>query len=441
MVLESFRSSMKGCAGNPGMKILFLSQRFLLPMDTGGKIRTGKLLAQLSEANEITLVSNVESPKDDPYLPEMKKLCHRFVRVPWKETSKHSRFFLLRLLWQMISLYPVSVLNDYSSKLRQAVERECRDSKYDLMVCDFVQSALNVRNIKGLPVVLFQHNVESIILKRHVEQTKNVLAKLFWWLQWKKMHRFEGRACRSFDSVVAVSDLDAAEFVRLYAAKNVSTISTGIDTSHFAPLPDVSEEPNSLVFCGSMDWLPNEDAMIFFFREIMPLLGKGFPDLRLTIVGRNPSPSFRKLAKSYPGVTLTGWVDDTRPYIARSAIFIVPIRVGGGTRMKIYEGMAMSKAVVSTSTGAEGLSVAHGENVVLAETPEMFSREISRLLVDPVRRAKLGRVAREHVCSHFSWVKVAKEFQAVCESATLSPRGERRRDDLDGIASSLRSSQ
>ncbi len=169
------------------MNILFLSQRFLLPMDTGGKIRTGKILEQLSNKHAITLVSNFESPKDDDFLPEMNRFCSKFIPVFWKETPKDSVWFFMRLFFQMFSIYPVSVLNDTSSKLQQCLEAEHRTQVYDLVICDFVQSARNFKGIAGTPAILFQHNVESQIAKRHYAQAKGILGRCFWWLQWQKL--------------------------------------------------------------------------------------------------------------------------------------------------------------------------------------------------------------------------------------------------------------
>ncbi|MCP4348268.1 MAG: glycosyltransferase [Desulfobacterales bacterium] len=396
------------------MKILFLSQRFLLPMDTGGKIRTGNILEQLSQHHEITLISNVEEPKDSPYLPSIRKFCKTFISVPWKEIKKYSFLFFIRLFFQMFSIYPVNVRNDYSAKLRLAVEKEAASGNYDVAICDFVQSALMFRNIKGIPTVLFQHNVESEISKRHIRQSGNIIMKFFWFLQWKKMLWFEKKACKSFDKVIAVSEKDRQTFEELYTVNNVATIPTGVDIDYFAPVPDTDTENNSIVFCGSMDWLPNEDAVIFFIKEI---LTKIQPNITLTVVGRNPSPGLVKLVRDYPEVSLTGWVDDTRPYIARSSLFIVPIRIGGGTRMKIYEAMAMGKTVVSTTVGAEGLPVIDGENIIIEDDPSGFGKKITELLKSAEQREKIGTTACAYVRQHFAWERVAESFSTICQEA------------------------
>lgn len=384
-------------------------------MDAGGKIRTGKILERLSAANEITLVSNVESPKDDPHLSKVHSLCTKFVAVPWNEPAKYSLRFFFRLFFQMFSVYPVSVLNSNSKNLRIALEREHSTGKYDVALCDFVLSTPTFDNIRGMPTILFQHNVESVIAKRHAKQAGNLISRIFWLLQWKNMFSFEARACKSFNTVIAVSDQDADTFRRLYNLDNVVTIPTGVDTEYFKPDPNTSVDKNSLVFCGLLDWLPNEDAVVFFIKGILPVIRKKLDGIRFTVVGRNPSPRIVKAATNVPGIELTGWVDDIRPYIRRSALYVVPLRIGGGTRMKIFEAMAMGKTVISSSIGAEGLPVKNGENIIIEDDPVKFGEKIVHLLNDEEKRDKIGSCARTFVSRNFAWIHVAKDFSKICE--------------------------
>ncbi len=382
-------------------------------MDTGGKIRTGKILEQLAKINEITLISNVESPKDSPYLSEIQTLCTRFIPVSWKEIKKYSPLFFMRLFFQMFSLFPVSVLNDHSRALQLAVEDAHEKEKYDLVVCDFIQSALNFKNIGGTPSILFQHNVESQVCKRHFEGARGVISKLFWWLQWKKLFYFEKWICSKFTTVIAVSKQDRATFQSLYGLENVAEIPTGVDIDYYTPRAE-KIEANTLVFVGSMDWLPNEDAVIFFIHDILPSIKKTIPDIVLKVVGRNPSPRLKRILTRVSEVQLTGWVKDVRPYIAKAALYIVPIRIGGGTRMKIYEAMAMGKAILSTSIGAEGLSVKDGENIILKDGASGFSQEIISLLGQEERRKMIGQNASDFVRGNCTWPHVGEVFQEIC---------------------------
>jgi glycosyltransferase involved in cell wall biosynthesis len=169
-----------------------------------------------------------------------------------------------------------------------------------------------------------------------------------------------------------------------------------------------------------MDWLPNEDAMLFFCRDVLPLIRAGEPAVRLTIVGRTPTPAVRKLAED-AGVRVTGRVDDVRPYMKDAAVYIVPLRIGGGTRLKIFEAMAMGRAVVSTTVGAEGLPVTHGEHVVIADEPNTFARAVVHLMRDVERRRQLEAAARALVVARYDWSAVAGELESALERFALRP--------------------
>ena len=425
---------MTASAGNAKLKVLFFSQRFPYPLDTGGKIRTAKLLEKLKDVFDITLVSNMESAKDDPYLDQVKSLCAEFHPVPWRETTRYTLRFYLKLFRAMFSRYPFTVFSDYSRALEEKIEGLVASRRFDLLICDFLQPSLNFRNLHGRCTLLFQHNVESMIVKRHFEAAKDPVSRVFWWLQWAKMRRYERNACARFSAVIAVSDKDKEILEREFDGKNVSSIPTGVDTTYFTP----SQEPyerDTLVFTGSMDWLPNEDAILFFAREILPKIKTRIPGVKISIVGRSPSPHFIKTMREYPEIDVVGWVDDVRPMIKRHAAYIIPLRIGGGTRIKAYEAMAMGKAVISTSIGVEGLPLTPGVNVVIADDPESFARAVIGVLMDAVTRTRLEKEARAFVLQNVSWDKAADIFQEICRrvvakknvaphaAVTYEPRG------------------
>ena len=408
------------------LRVLFLSQRFLFPMDTGGKIRTGKILEQLKKKVSLTVISNVESPKDDAYIEDMAGLCDRFIPVPWIETQRYNLKFYAKLLKQSFSPFPISVLNDYSSALENAVLAELKESEYDLAICDFLQSTLNFREVSNIPTLLFQHNVEATITRRHLENARDPVSIVFWWLQHRKMFRHEGAMCRHFDGTIAVSEMDKQRIEEWFGANNVYDIPTGVDTEFFEPQENVTEK-KQLVFTGSMDWLPNEDAMLYFIEKIFPLILEKEPDTRLVIVGRRPTPNLKRLTDGRNDITITGWVEDTRPYMAESSVFIVPIRIGGGTRMKIYEALSMGKAMVSTSVGAEGLPLNHGEQILFADDEQGFAENVVKLLQNPKLRKRLGKTARQYVYENFRWEKVAEVFEDICERVANASEHSRRR--------------
>jgi sugar transferase (PEP-CTERM/EpsH1 system associated) len=397
------------------LRILFLSKRFLYPMDTGGQIRTGKILERLRNTLDITLISNVEIRRDSQHLSHMEALCAEFHGVPWKPIPKYTPRFYAALVAKMFCRYPVTVANDYSFDLERVLKDVLRRGRYDLLVCDYLQPSLNFREITGYPTLLFQHNVESMIFQRHCETAPNPLMRLFWWLQWRKMIRYEQEACRLFTGVLTVSERDKKIFEEHFGARRVFVVPTGVDTEYFRP-GDAPAEENTLVFTGSMDWLPNEDAILFFAEEILGRIKMRVPGVTLTLVGRNPSRRLLNRLRNHPEIRVTGWVKDIRPFVSRQCVYVVPLRIGGGTRIKVYEAMAMGKAVVSTPVGVEGLPVCNGEHVVLAEQPNDFADAVIALFQNRPRRDQIGRAAREFVEQHCNWERAAEAFQDACHS-------------------------
>jgi glycosyltransferase involved in cell wall biosynthesis len=192
----------------------------------------------------------------------------------------------------------------------------------------------------------------------------------------------------------------------------MTVISTGVDADYFHP-DNGNEQPNSLVFTGSMDWMPNEDGVRYFLHSILPLIRREIPEVTFTIVGRKPSEKLRAAAASESGVHVTGTVDDIRPYVREGAVYVVPLRIGSGTRLKIFEAMAMGKPIVSTTLGAEGLPISDGGDISIADQPAEFARKVCLLLRDPKERRRLGSAARQLVEQHYSWSAVAAEFNDV----------------------------
>jgi len=204
-----------------------------------------------------------------------------------------------------------------------------------------------------------------------------------------------------------------------YGAVSVFDVPTGVDTRFFRPGGNEKADPHNLVFTGSMDWLPNEDAIRYFTEQIMPRIKREIPGVTLTVVGRNPYPGLLELARNDSSIIVTGCVDDVRPYMERAAVYVVPLRIGGGTRLKIYEAMAMEKPIVSTTIGAEGLPVKDGVELLLADTAESFAATVLNVLNEPTLANDMGCRAAATVREQFGWEKVAERFGRICED-TLS---------------------
>ncbi|MGH9612549.1 MAG: glycosyltransferase, partial [Bryobacteraceae bacterium] len=266
-------------------------------------------------------------------------------------------------------------------------------------------------NVPNLPeCVLFEHNVESTIWQRRVEHAANPAARWYLGIQASRMLRYEGEVCRTARRVIAVSELDAERMRKQFQTPGEVAVPTGVDVEYFTP-PSPQPISSDLVFVGSMDWMPNSEGILWFVREVLPVIRGSRPGCSLTVVGRKPSEDILQLAKNDPHITVTGTVPDVRPYLWQSNVSIVPLRIGGGTRLKIYEAMAARSPVVSTTIGAEGLAVSGGEDIRLADTPESFARICIELLESQPARERLAQAAWDLVQSRCSWEAVSREFE------------------------------
>jgi sugar transferase (PEP-CTERM/EpsH1 system associated) len=400
--------------------ILWLKTELLHPVDKGGRIRTYNMLRALRRGHRVTyLTLDDGTAAPDAAERAVEEYCHELVRVPFAPPPKGTARFYADLAANVLSPLPYAVARYRSPAMRRAAEAAVARGGVDVVVCDFLAPSLNVPAGLGAPAVLFQHNVEAVIWERHARVAAHPVKKAYMREQWRRMLRHEAAECRRFDHVIAVSPQDAEVFRRDFGVRSVSDVPTGVDTDYFRPSGRAERRPHELVFTGSMDWLPNEDAILWFAAEVLPRVRARVPDATLAVVGRNPTAPVRALDGAN-GVTVTGSVPDVRPYLERGAAFVVPIRIGGGTRLKIYEAMAMERAVVSTAVGAEGLPVRDGVDALIADAPEAFADAVVALLTDPARAAAVGRAAAAMVRERFGWDAVTARFAADCEAAAAA---------------------
>jgi polysaccharide biosynthesis protein PslH len=395
------------------VRILWLKTELLHPVDKGGKIRSYNMLKALKRNSHITYLTLDDGTSDNTAHELATEYCHELVCIPHRRREKFTTGFYVELVLNLASALPYAIKKYESAEMRREIEQ--RVGRFDVLICDFLAPAVNVPRNLDCATVLFQHNVEAMIWKRHHEVQANAARKAYLFRQWRKMFDFEAKTCPRFDCVVAVSREDREVMQQQYHVENVYDVPTGVDTEFFRPSGTHVRKPHNLVFTGSMDWLPNEDAIRYFTEQIMPRIKREVPGVTLTVVGRNPYPGLVELSKRDPSVVVTGRVDDVRPFMEEAAVYIVPLRIGGGTRLKIYEGMAMEKAIVSTSIGAEGLPVVDGREIVLADTPESFADAVIKLIRDENLANEIGQRAAERVRAEFGWDTVADDFAAICE--------------------------
>ncbi|MGO9776851.1 MAG: glycosyltransferase [Terracidiphilus sp.] len=399
------------------MKILWVCPFFLHPTDRGAQIRTLGMLKELNKRHEIHYAAlndprNLEGPR------RSQEYSSRHFFAEHSAPGRRSIGILPQLTASFVHPQPMAVFRYSSKKLRQMIDARIAVEHYDAIVCDFLFSADNLTDLGQC--VLFQHDVLTTIWQRHVEQNCGSWKNLFFKTQLAKMKAYEGKICRAVRHVVAVSEIDASKLKRMYGIESVSSISTGVDVDYFAPRS--GDFPVSdMVFCGSMDSLPNVDAVEYFLAEVFPLIRDRLPGATFMIAGRSPDARVLKAAQGLTGVSVSGTVEDVRPYLWGSKISIVPIRIGSGTRLKIYECMAAGVPVVSTTVGAEGLSYEDGADIVIEDDPAGFADACARLLTEDAARRAIANRALARMQAMNSWEAASREFEAILESNRLRP--------------------
>jgi sugar transferase (PEP-CTERM/EpsH1 system associated) len=404
------------------MRILWVKAGGLLPADTGGKIRSLQILKNLAATNSVTLFSFYPAHPDDQHF-HLREILEDVITYPLRKPVVARGFrdgtsYLANLLTRQ----PYSIAKYSDRTTAGKLDELVRERNYDVLICDFVFSGGNFPWESAHPKILFTHNVEAQIWQRHYHLARNPFWKAVCLREWKTMSRAEKSYAQRADRVLTVSDQDKVFFSGYVPEERISTIPTGVDVDYFSPSLE-EEQDQDIVFVGSMDWLPNEDAAFYFCEQILPAVRKQLPDATFWIVGRRPSRRLQKeLGRDGKGIRITGTVDDVRPYMRRGAVVVVPLRVGSGTRLKIFEAMACGKAVVSTTLGAEGLPVTDGEDIVLADDPKEFARAVVELCRDAARRRGIAIKARQLVQERYSWRIVANRFQTILGQVTEDRR-------------------
>ena len=398
------------------VKLLFVKNQILFPLNIGGNIRTYNILRYLAKWHKLTYLCNdISSDADD--IDKMRQMGMRVEMIPWRNPTPAQWQFYRDLAWNTLSTLPFNVAKVTNPKLISRANELLAKESYAAVICDFVQMAKVVSDLQRGPSILFQHNVEAQVFERQAKTSPTWLRRQAMALQWRKMLRFEKEAGRQFTAVIAVSDQDRETFKRDYGWEHVEGIDTAVDVEFFSPPRQADERHHLVTFVASMDWLPNQDGAVYFVKEIWPHIQREHSDSIFQIVGRNPSRRVERLAQ-VGGVSVLGTVPDVRPYLSDAQVVVVPLLSGGGTRIKIFEAMAMGKAVVSTSLGAEGLKVKDQQHLLIADTPRDFAKAVTRLLSDPQERLRIGQEARRLVCQNFSAEAVARQFERICLKVT-----------------------
>jgi polysaccharide biosynthesis protein PslH len=406
-------------SGRP--RLLFVSPRFLFPANEGGKIRTSNILRQMKGgAFELILASPAPADAGN-FAAAIGEVCDRFCSWPAEPVTR------LRRLLALPGAIPVAAATDRSAAGSAVIAAAIAEAP-DVVVVDFPHADVLMPRRIGRPSVLFTHNVEAEIFERHASLATGAWRHV-WRNQVGKMQRFEADVLRRYDSVIAVSGRDAEALRRRYSLAVVEPIETGVDLDFFqyaAPstAPAFGSDGGTIVFTGVMDSPANTDGIDFLMNGIWPEIAKARPNAKALIVGRNPQKSLLAAVqeRGLPW-TVTGSVDDIRPYVAQGHVSVIPLRVGSGTRIKAFEAMAMGRPVVATRVGIEGLDIEPGQHFLQADTAADFAAAILRLLGDAGLRETLAAAARARLEERFSWAHVARQFEAICARASAARQG------------------
>lgn len=385
------------------MKILFVTPFLPSPPRFGGQRRLDGLMRSLAKRHDVSLISFTATDEfKQMSLEATREYCKEVVIFPDMElvAQRDKRLLQARSLLSLHSFEHLLVArrSEFLARLEQLIDA----GSYDIVQVEFVQmAALSFRLPVGrrFRTVLDEHNIEFDIVKRTASANVSTARRLYSAVDWRKLKREEVSAWRRFDGVSVTSRRDASILSELEPRTRVSVVPNGVDVDQFRPAT-TEPAPDSLLFFGAMNYYPNQDGLTYFVEQIFPLILAKRPSTKLWVVG--PAPDSVKRLQS-ANIEVTGFVDAVEPYIDSAAAVIVPLRLGGGTRLKIVEAMAKAKAIVSTPIGAEGIDVVHGESALLASDPAGFAAHVESVLADAALARRLGEAARSLAESRYSW--------------------------------------
>jgi glycosyltransferase involved in cell wall biosynthesis len=377
-------------------------------------VRLLGLLRRLAESHAVSLLSFVPASQDNaPALDAVREYCEEVAVVPNDRIGLSGAARRALQLGALLSSRSYDGFVFERAFFQAALDRMTARSRYDVIQAETCFMT-GYKFPSDTLVVLDEHNIEYEVRRRSVSVAGSLPRKIQNYLDFLALRREEQGSWRSIDACAVTSERDAAVISRTLPLVRAAVVPNAVDTEHFMPQPDRTV-PGTVLFFGTLGYHPNVDGILFFLREVLPLLRRATPGLTVQVVGAAPPPAVLRLAG--PDVIVTGEVDDVRPYLARAQAVIAPLRIGGGTRLKILEAMAMGKPVVSTTLGAEGLAARADKEILIADTPETFARQLGRILVDDRLATALGSAARRLVETSYDWSASAEKLVALYRSA------------------------
>lgn len=389
------------------MKLLILDEEFPFPLNTGKRIRTFNLVARLAKRHQVFYLAY--GLNDSVGFKALTQAGITPLAVERQIPPKSGVLFYFRLLLNLFSQYPYIVSSHYSSLFAEKLSDCLKQDRFDIVIAEWTPYAVYLQGVKESMKIIVAHNLEHRIWERYFRNERNTLKKWYIGKQLRKVRRFEMESFAKVDAVTAVSPVEAEEISRHGKELAVEVIPNGVDLDYFSD-DGLETDDSSMIFVGSMNWRPNQDAIQYFVRDIFPLIKKDINNAKTVFVGQDPPASILKLG-DIAGIEIVGRVDDVRPFVRKAGVYVVPLRIGGGTRLKILEALAMKKAVVSTSVGAEGIAVTPEVNILIGDSPEEFASQVKRVISDKNLRSKLGEAGRELVEKNYGWDRIAAALE------------------------------
>lgn len=397
------------------MRILLLTPQHPFPPHQGTTLRNFNLIKELAKRHTVCLLTFLEPDQDPADHGPLRHLCQWIDTVPVPERTKG-----MRLRQMLMTRGPDMSWRLWSPAFAEQLARRLSKHSFDVVEIEGIEMAPFVETVKAAhprPLIIYDaHNAEWVLQKRafsaDLKNPPRWLAAMYSWMQWHRLYRYEADILEQVDHTVAMSYPDKAALHEIRPDVPITVVPNGVDLATYTRYRGPTENYD-LVFTGKMDFRPNIDAVLWFGQQVLPLIRKVRPRTTFAIVGQRPHPRLDVL-RDIPGVTITGYVEDVRPYIAGAKIYVAPLRVGGGTRLKLMEAMAMGKAIVATSVGAEGFPVVNGQELLLADEPTAFAQAVLDLLERRLRRVKLGRTGQT-LAANYSWEVLVPRLEQIYE--------------------------
>lgn len=397
------------------MNVLFISRWFPYPPDNGSKIRVFNLIRHLSLRHEVDLITFSSEEIADEWLAAMRRHCRRVDVVLYKPFQPNR----LKALMGFFSQRPRSVVDTHSAEMQRLVERAGLSHSFDVVVASQMGTAPYAMALPGTPKVL--EEVELTTVYERFSKEHSPRGRLRAWLTWWKLSHYAADLLRAFDGCTVVSERERELVLQVLPDYHpIAVVPNGVDVAYYGGDFGVPA-PDTLVYSGALTYSANFDAMDFFLREVFPLIRAERSSVKLFITGKLDGVSIDRLPIN-SGVVLTGYLEDVRPTVAQSWACVVPLRVGGGTRLKVLEAMALGTPVIATCKGAEGLDVAPGEDILIADEPTSFAHATLRLLSDQDLRAKLAANGRGLVRDRYDWSQIGNRLDQVLRQAAQDHR-------------------